>query len=690
MPKYQITGPDGKKYRITGENPDGAMNALKSHLGAASDVAKPDEAAPAADPNETGFLNNAVRSMGRGVLGLGSYLDEMDAATNATLAPIIDPLLPDSYQKLPQENWQQRYDKALEIQRGQDKKFDQENPKTSLGMKITGGLMSGGALLKAAPAAGEVILGNAGKTLIGKIGATSAAGGLTGLVQGFGEGEGGVENRVKEARNEGKIGAVLAPALMPVGAAVNWGVKAGRDWLASPKVAEALAGLSPAARKYVENQLSDPAALTAMKDKLDKLGPEAMMADVSPEWLGVARGAASKPGMRNTVVAPLEERAAAANARLRADIRSSLGEAIIPSQVDDSLKASQRVVGKNYDTLFENSKAVDTEGLANELDAAATNLRGPEQTAVKGVREYLNIPGTDQLDPNPQALHATRQAIDGLLKTEQNPQVVRQLSMARQQVDDILNGAVPSIKEVDSQFSELARQRDALEMGRPILNNEASALRPEEVDKMLTEGALPKGVQIGPSAVPFRMKQSVRAEIERALGTKANDTTALRNIVRGEGDWNRDKLGLLFGQENADNALSAIDRETVFADTANRVVRGSDTAMANRFGDFLDEASKPKVIPSDTTLTGLALKGGKSVVNALMKNDADTAALQFADQIGRLSVAKGDSRDAIVQALLNRGQRLQQLNDPKVQALVKALVQSSGRAAVPTLSGMVE
>ena len=47
MPSFQITGPDGKKYRVTGENAEGALAALKQHLGT------PAEAPPAEDQPST-------------------------------------------------------------------------------------------------------------------------------------------------------------------------------------------------------------------------------------------------------------------------------------------------------------------------------------------------------------------------------------------------------------------------------------------------------------------------------------------------------------------------------------------------------------------------------------------------------------------------------------------------------------
>lgn len=673
MPKFDVEI-NGEKYELDAPNEAALKDAIGKIQGGGLQPAK----------EEGSFIDNAVRSVGRGVLGVGSYLDELDAATNATLAPVVDPLLPDSFEKLPQENWSDRYDKALEIQRRKDTEFDESNPATSTALKLGGGVMSAGALLRAAPVAGNYVLGNMGRTTLGKVGATTAAGAATGLVQGFGAGEDTFEDRGKQALKEGAIGAVLGPAMMPVAAGVNYAVKGAKDYL-TPRVSDALTGMNKKALKYLEKELADPAKVAMQQAELDKLGPEAMLSDVSPDWLGVARGASTRPGTRDDIVNALMERSKQANTRLGADVRQNLGDAVIPSQVKAGIEDSQRVVGQLYDPLFENARAVDTTDLANNLDAAAVNLRGPAQEALRRVRGYLNIPGEQVLDPNPRALFESRQAIDGLITNETNPKVAQQLTQARQEIDGLLSEAVPQIKDVDAQYAELARQNQAMDMGRPVLNNEASALRPAEVDNMLTEGALPQGTQIGPSGVPLRIKQSTRAEIERAIGTKANDTTALRNIVRGEGDWNRSKLGMMFGDENADRALAAIDRETVFNDTANRVTRGSDTAMANRFGDFLDDTAKPRTIPGDTTLTGLALKGGKGIADALLRENADSAASRFAEQIGSLSVAKGDSRDAIVQALMQRGERLQSINDPKMQELIRALVQGGGRSAYPSL-----
>jgi hypothetical protein len=44
----------------------------------------------------------------------------LDAATNAALAPIVDRFLPDTFEKLPEATFGERYKHALDIQNGKD------------------------------------------------------------------------------------------------------------------------------------------------------------------------------------------------------------------------------------------------------------------------------------------------------------------------------------------------------------------------------------------------------------------------------------------------------------------------------------------------------------------------------------------------------------------------------------------
>jgi hypothetical protein len=155
-------------------------------------------------------INDVVHKIGSGVMAVGPYLDEADAATNAWLAPYVDPLIPDSWgtQKLPEKDWQGRYDHALAIQRGIDRRMDLAAPITAEAASLAGNIMSGGALLRGAPTVGKYVLGDFGTTIPQKLLASSVAGAGVGAVEGFGNGEGGLMGRLNEASKEALKGGL--------------------------------------------------------------------------------------------------------------------------------------------------------------------------------------------------------------------------------------------------------------------------------------------------------------------------------------------------------------------------------------------------------------------------------------------------------------------------------------------------
>lgn len=484
---------------------------------------------------------------------------------------------------------------------------------------------------------------------------------------------------------EGGTGVVVGPATLPVAAGANkLASTLARKILGESN--DALSTVTDQARRYVVDELSDPAKVGRYRESLEQLGPDAMLADVSPEWLGVARGAAARPGTRGLIVDPLNERSGLANTRLRNDVAENLGPDPVPSRVDRALAGDQDQVRQRYRPAMAERSNYDFTPIADTLDDEIQRLRGPAQRQLRNVRQMLNVNGQDIVTTDPAIAFETRQAIDGILENEQNQKVISALTEARQMIDDGLRASVPRIKEVDGQFAEIARQREALGEGRTILNNGATAMRPGELDEALRQRALPQGEMVGPSGVPLRMQQSSLGEVYRAIGTEANDLNALRKTVRGEGDWNREKLGMLFGQDRADNVLNAIDRENVFADTANRVTRGSDTAMGSRFNQFLDEVSQGQEIPSDATLTGTAAKLFKSIMKRVVQGNADANAGKLAEDIGRLSVATGSTRDQIVEAILRRGEK--NVIDQQRASTVRALTRAGGLAGYSSLPGV--
>jgi len=636
MPVFEMQGPDGKTYEV--EAPD--MGAAASAFGQMAPPSVGDmsirnlaTAAARGVPVLGGLVDNAIAG-GQAMLGYGSYADNLKAEQERNAA------------------------------------FDRQNPWSSGAAQVAGGIAGTIPMVMAAPAAFGAGAGTLGMRALMSAGSGAAIGGLDSAVRSGGD--------LKETAIGAGIGAATGAAAPYIGRAAGKGYEAVSDYLG--RSTNALTGISAPATRYASEIIGDATQQGVVQTQLKSLGPQGMLADASPEWMAIARGAASRPGQRGAIVNALLNRDTGKNFRLGTDLDDALGRAGVPSRINAEIEAGQRALGKAYEGVFRGAKAVNTQPLADELDGLATILRGDARQAVVRARQMLNVPGENVLDPMPQALFQTRQALDGMMATEANPQVMRQLTIIRQNVDDTLARAVPGIKDVDAQFAELARQREALQSGSQIFDSGKTAARPQELTQQFPASALPEGTQVGPSAVPYRTQQGARAEIDRLVGQAANDPAKLQQVVKSEGDWNRDKLRTVFGQERADKALSAIDRETTFYRTKNRVESGSDTGMTAGFREFLDKAATPNRIPTESTLTGILLRGMQRGLGAASQAGADARADKFAAELGKLAVAQGPERDAIMQALIDLAARRQGRLPTRqnVEKLVNALTRGSG------------
>lgn len=201
MPDFEITDDKGGRYQITAPDEAAAIAAL-DQLNGKSGSEKP---APVG-------VNDVVRATASGVPIIGGLLNKANAATNAALAPVIEPFLEKGQETLDQPSFGERYQRSLDIQNKKDAKFETEHPVVDTAAKLAGGV---GAMIPAIAAA-PAMLGAAG-TLpqMVKAGAASGAviGGLDAATRGTDVAEGAGINAAFGA------GAPVAGRL--IGKAVN-------------------------------------------------------------------------------------------------------------------------------------------------------------------------------------------------------------------------------------------------------------------------------------------------------------------------------------------------------------------------------------------------------------------------------------------------------------------------------------
>ncbi|WP_292602640.1 hypothetical protein, partial [Mesorhizobium sp.] len=429
--------------------------------------------------------------------------------------------------------------------------------------------------------------------------------------------------------------------------------------------------MSAAERMFGRAAVADSAL--DMAPRLQALGDRAMPMDLGPNLQRQAGALAATPGEGQSIVrSAIAARDAAANARIAQGLGRELGPARMPSQIAEEIAANQRALGPAYEEAFQNARAVNAEPIANNLDAMATRLRGDAQRAVQRVRGMLNVTGTDVLDPNPQTLFQTRNAIDGMMEGMTDGNAIRALTATRQQINRELERAVPSIRRVDARFAELARQNDALGRGQQALDSGRTAPRPAELQAEINNGALPQGDMLGPSAVPLRLRQGARAEIDRIVGTNANDRIALQRFVKGEGDWNRDRLAALFGQGRANRIIAILDRERTFADTSGIVTRNSETAArAAAMQDIAPQKGNPGIVHS-----ALNLRFGDTAADAVDKviGGAKSASQRAANtELARLLTSNDPAAAARTVQLVQAAQRRGDISAQKAREIIQTM-----------------
>lgn len=541
----------------------------------------------------------------------GAYVSAVGSTINGI--PIAGPIIKGAIDRgaagLSSLIYDQPYSDQLERVQSVGRVAQEEHPYVTTAGNVTGTVGGTIPMVLAAPAAFGTGAASLGLRML-----VSGLSGLTLSAADTAVRSGGNLDEVKQGAGWGAALGVLGPAIGPLAGKT---ARAAVDWLGNRAAAKAAGTNTGTVAKIFKMLSGDDLDEMAMRTRLADLGPESMLLDLGPTVRGRAEAlAASRGRARDVLQTALDERQAGAKARIDSVADETMGRKVVPSWIENGIEANQLEVGAASRDAFSNARPFDFNPVAGELDRQIWSLRGDPQDALREVRGMLNKYGTQEVDMNPATAFNTREAIDGLLEAETNSKVVSALTGARQVVDDGLARAVPQIKEFDAMSAELARQRAALNRGQTVLSDGRTSLRPDELAREVQEGALPHGLQIGPSAVPFRLSQGARAEVERILGSNINDLQRLHELIVTKGDWNRSRLAMLFGQEKADRLFRTLEAERNFAATRDAVVPNGAAARgtphmadaAGETGAFIRNA-----LAADGSLGGLRAAGIKTL-----------------------------------------------------------------------------
>jgi lysozyme family protein len=383
-------------------------------------------------PAQDGSLSvdNAVRATARGVPVVGSFLDEVNAATNATLAPVVEPFMSRGPNDISRDgaSWGERYDRSLQMQRDKDRAFDEQHPIASTGLQVAGGVAGGLGALKAAPAAARTALGMGGTTLPGQIGSSALAGGALGTVSGFGDGEGSVEDRIRGAGAGMATGTAFGVAAPIVGRAVGKAVGAFTNKAPAAPTTEAIKNEAQAAYRAAKSSglMVKPESFKARVDVLAR-----QMADEGLD-----------PSLHPKATAAMGRLMKANDAPLSLQDLDTLRQ--IAGDAAGSIEPGERRLGamirEGIDDYIGNLKSADV--LAGDAKKAAGEVVKARSLWAKMRKSELIDTALDKAERGAASSgsggnidNATRQKIRSLLD---NPKTARQFSAAEKEALELV------------------------------------------------------------------------------------------------------------------------------------------------------------------------------------------------------------------------------------------------------------
>jgi Cell Wall Hydrolase len=605
----------------------------------AADFEKDFEVAPHGGPpirvyirkDEPIGVNDTMRALATGVPIVGGVLNKANAATNALLAPVLNPLFSKEDQ-LQGTTWSERYENSLRQQEGMDTNFASQHPTANTALNITGGVAGTAPLIMAAPAAFG----------ISKAGLLTNA--LTSGVTGAGLNAADSAIRSGGDLDETKRGAITGGvfgALSPVAGKI---VGAGID-----KLSDVLSHTTPAARN-VSNVLTDIGMTpNQARTALTRMGPNATLADLDPALTTEAGGLASMGGKPTSILKnAMRERAAAVDNRVSDLMERQLGPA---PDAEATLKGIQDDASTKASPFYNAGKtgpAMDVTPVLASINEKLPNASGGIKSLLTSVKGFLTNEPASRSNPvglvvpksDPEAILGARQALDDIMYNRETgeaklgPNAMRIAGDLRAQIDKVVKGN-ESFSQGDTIYAKAQDIQRAFKQGQEIFG---SNVRPADLARILNRlspeeaHALRLGAR---SSIADVMQSSRRGEGPAAQGLLGRSTN------------NRANLNLLFpgGQE----ALDALHAEAMMRGTEQRVAQNSATAERTAVQKKYTPSTEPGVSAA-IPIVGEAVGGGPGAMAALAgraaygaaKNALTTNALnRLTEGTARGLIAKG-------------------------------------------------
>ncbi len=649
-----------------------------------------------------------AQSFGSGALF--NFGDEVAAGVRAALPKFSNWMMePSPFQKSVGQagqtvsespSFEGRYNDELAVERTKAKAFEKENPVTALASNALGGVATTALALPAAASA-------TAPTLVGNVARQGALGAGLGAAAGFGGGEGGLGERAANAVIGGGIGGALGGALPIVGLGAKAAMESGpgryltekivspaarsvASLFEGPTVAKSLSAAAPDGSPGVMGPMTQLAertsnvaqsgavdrlatamqrgkiSPTSAERRLGMLGDEAMLADVDPQFMSMARMANTMPGgTRTQAKTVLEARDRGAGNRI---VQAFEGTEPPPSSY------ALRGEGQAFD---QNLRAVGSSAYGDMTEAGLRQT--PELVEIqsnpivaKAIDDVMRIEqqtrqGSSRTPASPiEIMHKVKQSIWDLGFDQATARPGPNASFYRDLGTEFVNrlkAANPALAEADRRYAQAASLPEFFDTGRSFLGRGSS--------EKATESSAPAISDMLRTADPQQRIAARAGSTNAVRETALEGTGPARALARriDESAPVANKITELYGPEQGASILRRAQSEKTFAETSNDILRGSKTA--DKLAEVLDTGNAAVRIGGGG-ISGRIIEKVDELINRMA---APNEAVR--DEIGRVMLNPNTAENQrilrLAQEILRKRQAGSTARPASVEGLASAL-----------------
>lgn len=581
--------------------------------------------------------NTTVDSAVEGALtGVGAgFRDEMYAASKASGLPEIlggfrapvgaARIALEKYRGEPGEA-SKVYDQAIEDIHARQKSAQEDHPIAFGAGQIGGSFIPASRIAKAV---------GAGASLGGAIVRSGVAGGILGGIEGFGSGDGGLQDRAIHGAEGVPVGAAIGSVAPVVGQLIGKGVSAivnrgGTEGAGAGKVLSALE--------------RDGVAPVDLQTRLSAAGPNAMIADIGPNVTQQAATIAASPGKgQQTIRAAIDTRNAGASGRVTSAVDSSIGGPVNYGQIERDIITRRRDAAG---PLYRSAYAIPLPAIREVQDVLATPTGRAAAARAARLSQDEGLP----FDPNSvRGVDLIKRTLDdvvseGTRKGRTNE--ARIIANLRDKMMNAVDDHVPEYAMARDAFAGESAIKDALSAGRGVFKDN---ITPQEIGDQLVRMT---------TSERDAFLQGARASIQTVMGTARNDAAAVRTLFKK--GFNQEKLEMVLGPQAAGRLLKHVGFETTAANTSQRVIGNSETAAR--------VAGREDLTPSGTGLgirdsyaagglMGAARGAGLKLVDRAIDAIRSGRQKEIEGAMGEILTMTGPDRDKAVASVMREALR---------------------------------